>query len=148
MAKVCSDPRVTAARSAITQPIPDEALHDVPSDQHADFSGSHKLLAYAKALSLELDAPITPGLEVLVLKASRGIEDIPELTYIRRTAAGSPPYCPSRRCAMHRTPFIGYPLLGTANTARKQAEDALLNEGALQSAIFNSVNFSRIVAAA
>jgi PAS domain-containing protein len=33
---------------------------------------------------------------------------------------------------------------GTDNTARKQAEEALLKAGALQSAIFNSANFSSI----
>jgi PAS domain-containing protein len=38
--------------------------------------------------------------------------------------------------------IIGYLLIGTDNTARKQAEAALLKAGALQSAIFNSANFS------
>src|SRR6185295_6138858 len=35
-------------------------------------------------------------------------------------------------------------LIGTDNTARKQAENALVKAGALQSAIFNSANFSSI----
>ena len=35
-------------------------------------------------------------------------------------------------------------MIGTDNTARKQAEEALLKAGALQSAIFNSANFSSI----
>jgi PAS domain-containing protein len=39
---------------------------------------------------------------------------------------------------------IGYLLIGTDNTARKEAEEALLKTGALQSAIFNSANFSSI----
>jgi PAS domain-containing protein len=40
--------------------------------------------------------------------------------------------------------IIGYLLIGTDNTARKKAEEALLQAGALQSAIFNSANFSSI----
>jgi len=40
--------------------------------------------------------------------------------------------------------IIGYLLIGTDNTARKEAEEALLQAGALQSAIFNSANFSSI----
>jgi PAS domain-containing protein len=40
--------------------------------------------------------------------------------------------------------IIGYLLIGTDNTARKEAEAALLKAGALQSAIFSSANFSSI----
>ena len=42
----------------------------------ADISDPQEVIARAKALSLELDTPITPGFEALVFKASRGIEDI------------------------------------------------------------------------
>ncbi|MGZ8921525.1 MAG: PAS domain-containing protein, partial [Limisphaerales bacterium] len=47
----------------------------------ADISDPHEVIARAKALSLELETTITPGFEALVFKASRGIEDIYELTY-------------------------------------------------------------------
>src|SRR5258707_711710 len=50
----------------------------------ADISDPQELIARAKALSVELATPITPGFEALVFKASRGIEDIYELTYIRK----------------------------------------------------------------
>ena len=50
----------------------------------ADISDPQELIARAKALSAELSTPITPGFEALVFKASRGIEDIYELTYFRK----------------------------------------------------------------
>ena len=59
----------------------------------ATISDPQELVARAAALSLELDTPITPGFEALVFKASRGIEDIYELTYIRnepQAGAGEP----------------------------------------------------------
>jgi PAS domain-containing protein len=49
----------------------------------ADISDPSELIDRAKALSVELETPIAPGFEALVFKASRGIEDIYELTYIR-----------------------------------------------------------------
>ena len=42
----------------------------------ADISDPQEVIARAKALSLELATPITPGFEALVFKASRGIEEI------------------------------------------------------------------------
>src|SRR5665213_3902679 len=50
----------------------------------ADISDPQELIARAKALSVELATPITPGFEALVFKASRGIEDIYELAYLRK----------------------------------------------------------------
>ena len=50
----------------------------------ADISDPQEVVARAKALSVELLTPIAPGFEALVFKASRGIEDIYELTYIRK----------------------------------------------------------------
>ena len=49
----------------------------------ADFHDPHEVIARATALSLEFATPIAPGFEALVFKASRGIEDIYELTYFR-----------------------------------------------------------------
>jgi len=50
----------------------------------ADISDPQELIARAVALSAELSTAITPGFQALVFKASRGIEDIYELTYIRQ----------------------------------------------------------------
>ncbi|HEX7566462.1 MAG TPA: PAS domain S-box protein, partial [Bradyrhizobium sp.] len=110
----------------------------------ADISDSQELIARAKALSVEFATPITPGFEALVFKASRGIEDIYELTYIRKDGSRFPAVVSVTALRDAQDVIIGYLLIGTDNTARKLAEDALLKAGALQSAIFNSTNFSSI----
>ena len=110
----------------------------------ADISDPQELIARATALSVELGTPITPGFEALVFKASRGIEDIYELTYIRKDGSRFPAVVSVTALRDAQNAIIGYLLIGTDNTARKQAEEALLKAGALQSAIFNSANFSSI----
>ncbi len=110
----------------------------------ADISDPQEVIVRAAALSLELDTPITPGFEALVFKASRGIEDIYELTYFRKDGSRFPAIVSVTALRDAQDAIIGYLLIGTDNTARKQAEDALLKAGALQSAIFNSANFSSI----
>src|SRR3954470_4365881 len=110
----------------------------------ADISDPQEVIARAKALSLELGTPITPGFEALVFKASRGIEDIYELTYIRKDGSRFPAVVSVTALRDDLGGIIGYLLIGTDNTARKQAEEALLKAGALQNAIFNSANFSSI----
>jgi PAS domain S-box-containing protein len=110
----------------------------------ADISDPQEVIARAKALSAELDTPIAPGFEALVFKASRGIEDIYELTYIRKDGSRFPAVVSVTALRDDEGAIIGYLLIGTDNTARKQAEDALRTAGALQTAIFNSANFSSI----
>src|SRR6478735_4422305 len=106
----------------------------------ADISDPRELIVRAKALSAELATPITPGFEALVFKASRGIEDIYELTYIRKDGSRFPAVVSVTALREAQGGIIGYLLIGTDNTARKQAEEALLKAGALQNAIFNSAN--------
>jgi len=110
----------------------------------ADISDPQEVIARAKALSLELGTGIAPGFEALVFKASRGIEDIYELTYIRKDGSRFPAVVSVTALRDDRDAIIGYLLIGTDNTARKRAEEALLKAGALQAAIFNSANFSSI----
>ncbi len=110
----------------------------------ADISDPQEVIARAKALSVELGTPITPGFDALVFKASRGIEDIYELTYIRKDGSRFPAVVSVTALRDAQDAIIGYLLIGTDNTARKQAEEALLKAGALQTAIFNSANFSSI----
>src|ERR1051326_3944019 len=110
----------------------------------ADMSDPQEVIARAAALSAELATPITPGFQALVFKASRGIEDIYELTYIRKDGSRFPAVVSVTALRDDHGAIIGYLLIGTDNTARKQAEEALVEAGALQNAIFNSANFSSI----
>ena len=110
----------------------------------ADISDPKELIERAKTLSVEFSTPITPGFEALVFKASREIEDIYELTYIRKDGSSFPAVVSVTALRDEKGIIIGYLLIGTDNTARKQAEEALLKAGALQDAIFNSANFSSI----
>jgi PAS domain S-box-containing protein len=110
----------------------------------ANISDPQEVIARAQALSAELETPIAPGFEALVFKASRGIEDNYELTYIRKDGSRFPAIVSVTALRDAQDGIIGYLLIGTDNTARKQAEEALLKAGALQNAIFNSANFSSI----
>jgi PAS domain S-box-containing protein len=110
----------------------------------ADISNPEEVIARAAALSLEAGTQIEPGFEALVFKASRGIDDIYELTYIRKDGSRFPAVVSVTALRDEQQAIIGYLLIGTDNTARKRAEDALLKAGALQRAIFDSANFSSI----
>jgi PAS domain S-box-containing protein len=100
------------------------ALDVVNKITPADISDPQELIARAAALSLELGTPITPGFEALVFKASRGIEDIDELTYIRKDGSRFPAIVSVTSLRDEQGGIIGYLLIGTDNTARKQVEEA------------------------
>ncbi len=89
----------------------------------ADISDPQELVARAEALSAELATPITPGFEALVFKASRGIEDIYELTYIRKDGTRFPAVVSVTALRDAQGAIIGYLLIGTDNTARKLVEE-------------------------
>ncbi|HEX6084978.1 MAG TPA: PAS domain S-box protein [Thermoanaerobaculia bacterium] len=91
----------------------------------ADISDPQEVIARAAALSLELGTTITPGFEALAFKASRGIEDIYELTYIRKDGTRFPAIVSVTALRDDAMNVIGYLLLGTDNSARKQAEEKL-----------------------
>jgi PAS domain-containing protein len=88
----------------------------------ADISDPQEVIARAEALSAELATTITPGFEALVFKASRGIEDIYELTYIRKDGSRFPAVVSVTALRDVQNAIIGYLLIGTDNTARKQVE--------------------------
>jgi PAS domain S-box-containing protein len=88
----------------------------------ADISDPQEVIARAKTLSTELATTITPGFEALVFKASRGIEDIYELTYIHKDGSRLPAVVSVTALRDDQGAIIGYLLIGTDNTARKQIE--------------------------
>src|SRR4051794_33507278 len=91
----------------------------------ADISDPQEVIARAAALSHELGTTITPGFEALAFKASRGIEDIYELTYIRKDGSRFPAIVSVTALRDAQTAIIGYLLIGTDNSARKHVEEKL-----------------------
>jgi len=89
-----------------------------PSDIH----DPQEVMARAQALSLELGTTITPGFEALAFKASRGIEDIYELTYICKDGSRFPAIVSITALRDDYGHIIGYLLIGTDNSVRKQVE--------------------------
>jgi PAS domain S-box-containing protein len=89
-----------------------------PSDIH----DPAEVVARARELSVELDTEIAPGFEALAFKASRGIEDIYELTYIRKDGSRFPACVSITALRDDFGELIGYLLIGTDNSARKQVE--------------------------
>jgi signal transduction histidine kinase/AmiR/NasT family two-component response regulator len=88
----------------------------------AGISDAKEIVARAAALSLEVGMTIRPGFEALVFKASRGIEDIYELTYIRKDGSRFPAIVSVSPLRDADEKVIGYLLMGTDNTARKRVE--------------------------
>ena len=98
-----------------------------PSDIH----DPHEVMARAQALSAELGTTIAPGFEALAFKASRGIEDIYELTYICKDGSRFPAIVSITALRDDYGTIIGYLLIGTDNSVRKQVEVELIKATAL-----------------
>jgi signal transduction histidine kinase/ActR/RegA family two-component response regulator len=81
-----------------------------------------EVAARAQALSLELGTSIAPGFEALAFKASRGIEDIYELTYICKDGSRFPAIVSITALRDPRNAIIGYLLIGTHNAVRTRVE--------------------------
>jgi len=92
-----------------------------PSDIH----DPDEVAARAAALSVELGVPIAPGFEALCYKASRGIEDIYELTYICKDGSRFPALVSVTALRDDADKVIGYLLIGTNNSERKRVESEL-----------------------
>jgi PAS domain S-box-containing protein len=111
----------------------------------ADFSDPLELVARAQALSVEFGTPIAPGFEALVFKASRGIEDIYELTRIRKDHTRYPAMLSVTSLRDPQNTIIGYLLIGTDNTARKQVDDALRKSEAQLQTIVDNISEAVVV---
>ena len=94
-----------------------------PSDIH----DPQEVIAHAQAVSLEFATPVAPGFEALVFKASRGIDDTYELTYIRKDGSRFPALLSVSALRDEDGQIIGYLLIGTDITRRKVAEEDLRN---------------------
>ncbi len=89
-----------------------------PSDIHDPL----EVAARARALSVEFAVPIAPGFEALAYKASRGIEDSYDLTYIRKDGSRFPAVVSITALRDDYGDLIGFLLIGTDNSARKRVE--------------------------
>jgi PAS domain S-box-containing protein len=89
-----------------------------PSDIH----DPQEVVARAQGLSREFSTTIAPGFEALAFKASRGVEDIYELTYIHRDGSRFPAIVSITALRDERDGVIGYLLIGTHNSVRKRVE--------------------------
>jgi signal transduction histidine kinase/ActR/RegA family two-component response regulator len=100
----------------------DEVINRVsPSDLH----DPREVTERAGALTLELGTTIAPGFEALAFKASREIEDIYELTYIRKDGSRFPAIVSITALRGDDDGIIGYLLIGTDNSTRKLVESEL-----------------------
>ena len=88
----------------------------------AELSDSQEMIARAQTLSNEFGTLITAGFEALVFKAARGIEDIYELTYLRKDGSFVPAVVSVTALRDIADMIIGYLLISTDNTTRKAIE--------------------------
>ena len=121
------------------------ASHDVTHRlTPADLTDPEELAQRAKTLGIELNVVIEPGFEALIVKASRGQEDIIEMTYIRKDGVRLPAVVAVNALRDVNGVVIGYLLVGVDETARRHAARAVAKANALQSAIASSAYFSSI----
>jgi PAS domain S-box-containing protein len=97
----------------------DEVVNRIsPSDLH----DPQEVMARAQALSSELESDISPGFEALAFKASRGIEDVYELTYICKDGSRFPATVSITALRDDYGEIIGYLLAGADISVRKEVE--------------------------
>lgn len=110
-----------------------------------DLHDPQEVIERAKVLSTEYGTPIPPGFEALVFRASRGLEDIYEVTKVRKNGSRYPAVLAITALTDPQDRIIGYLLIGTDNTARKKAEMELLLANANLKAWAKALNSFAIV---
>ena len=103
------------------------ALDVVNKISPSDIHDPDEVVARAEALSLEFATAIKPGFGALAFKASRGIEDIYELTYVRKDGSRFPAVVSITALRDDHGAIIGYLLIGTNNSARMRMDAELIN---------------------
>jgi diguanylate cyclase (GGDEF)-like protein/PAS domain S-box-containing protein len=104
-------------------------------------SDPQAVIARAAALRLEPGAPIEAELEVMVSKASRQPEDVYEWTYLRKDGSHVPVVVLATALRDAHHAIIGYLLIATDNSARKQIE---AEREALDAALFAERERARV----
>jgi PAS domain S-box-containing protein len=95
-----------------------------PSDIH----DPQEVIARAEGLSVEFATTIAPGFDALAFRASRGIVDKYELTYIRKDGFRFPAQVSITALRDERAEIIGYLLIGADNSAAQLAIAAAARE--------------------
>ena len=96
-----------------------EVLNQVRPSQLHDQA---EVVQRAADLSAELKVHIAPGFEALAYKASRGLEDVYETTYICKDGSRLPIIVSITALRDVQGNIIGYLTIGTDNSLRKRAE--------------------------
>ena len=99
----------------------------------SDLFDSDELQARAQALSREFSVPIDAGFEALVFRAARGVEDVYELTCIKKGGGRFPALVSVTALSDSQEIIIGYLLVATDSTARRRG---VLNGAPNNAAIF------------
>jgi PAS domain S-box-containing protein len=106
-----------------------------PSDIH----DPQEVIARAEGLSIEFATTIAPGFGALAFKASRGIEDRYELTYIRKDGSRFPAQVSITALRDNLNAVIGYLLIGADNSAAQLAVTAAAKEKLAQEMFHHAV---------
>lgn len=104
-----------------------------------------EVIERAAALSLEYGVAVSADFEALAFRAARGIEDMYEVTKVRKDVGSFPALLSITALRDERQSIIGYLLIGIDDTARKQAEAQLQQANAKLKAWAQALNSFAIV---